>query len=420
MALMQLVAYNIQNESMSGKDLYVLNLNEIPMNKIKIKNNLFFSIDIERNCDEFNILGLIFELDNYGLDNYGSNNYPATKQILKSELKIYSYKCNIDNTPDKNEFFLVGTMPLYLSNISYTKSKIILKFPSNFFSQYSYFCNFCFFKYEIEIDYPFKSILIQKMLKYLDSGERILLCKYYDFYSDNPIQYTANIKLCISSGTEQFDQELILQINQIEKIRGFFFYIPDELFDLIEQIDLNLKNYLGPNNCPTKISFYPNLDNTDKNIIKETDLGKIIWIGINPLDSNPFDHNLSNNTYFNSCLEDTIQIKFKDLSNDEKQIMSEYKRDISIDMMVQNILIGTKFNSKLKYSDGKLNSKLETKELELIDKYSNLSEEIRIDNTITYSVEEYAINLNKAHEKTQLLSTDIYSISKIKKFINRY
>ena len=156
------------------------------------------------------------------------------------------------------------------------------------------------------------------------------------------------------------------------------------------------------------------------NIIKKYQL---LSNGINSLDLNPLDKNNLSNGFESGIIpskKDLIKITFKSNPNpNEKAVILEYIQDISIDMMVGNILIGSKLNLKLKYSEGELNHELKTIELELINKYSNLDEKTRITDTIIHYIENLNTRLIESPDKYHEYTENPKLINFVKNFINR-
>jgi len=320
----------------------------------------------------------------------------------------------------------LGSIALYLAEIKHYKSKIVLKFPNNFFAQYNYFFGINY-KCVIKTNIYLKNIYIQKLLKYYTYGERIILHLYYDFFSHIPIQYTSNIKFKPSFNNNYITKnnnnnnsqilKLKININQIEKIRGFFFSIPDEIIDFINEINFSFKNYLNIDNNPIKQNY--NLK--DMIIFKETDYSKIYWVPINPLDINPFQHKIPNIYYLETYQTDSVEIIFNE------QYEMDYIENILIDIMVSNILIGKNNNSKLKYINQKLNPELEIEELEivkleLINKYSILDENDLINDLIIKNIDKLNnFFINKSDNNNIIFfKNNSKTITYLKKFINRY
>ena len=157
--LMQLIAYGTHNVFMSNTNMYSIGLSTFEMKK-NIKDEIFLydtTITITKTNDYYYsrmILGIIFEFD----DLIMSNEYWKEKIsdiVTKLKINIFTYmKIDIEEENDfvdTDKTLFIGSIPLYLADFKYIKNKIVVKFPSNFFSQYNYFLMYTKYKYELEI-----------------------------------------------------------------------------------------------------------------------------------------------------------------------------------------------------------------------------------------------------------------------------
>ena len=424
-ALLQL-HYSQDYCSILSNNYYSKAHEECPMimtsNNISTKLNYVYKLDLGRKSDEFFVLGMTFYLNNK------INNNELIKQILNNHLIFFTYRCEFNCEPAKtDDMYHIGSIPLYLAEIKYFESKIFLKFPSKFFSQYDYFNGFVYWGCYIKSEILFDKITINQIFKFLESDKRREIASYFEFYSHNPIQFVVNTNTNTNENNDKLTYLTYKYDSKyIDKIRGFFINIPDELIYLIKCIKFKFKNYSN---------IILNLE--EIKIIKETENSKIYWIGINSLDLNPFAHtNILSPTYYSSpdpddCIDIMIDIMI-DNSPQYQADNNKYINDIRVDLLCSNVLVGTDLNLKLKYSNEKLNLELEPKELEFINKFSNSNSEsdleIRIVNTLKIAHDHLKIkkyikknNLSEYIINTQPIEQIYYSsqINSIKEMIDR-
>ena len=386
--LFSLVAVGFQNQILSNdknsfdtsKELMVLS---------EENSKYVYSCDSSNDSDEFFINGLVFDLEQIDLEQVDSI-------VSKIEFELYSYEQKLDEV-DKyiktEKLCFIGLIPLYLSKFIYMETKLIIKFPNNFLSSYNYLNNFYKYKFRLVSPIKFKSIQLNKIKKFVEgdmkdlSKERALLYNYYKYFSYKPIQFTKNIT--VKHDDFKFDPIdntnlcVGIKIGMCENAKGFFLLIPDELVEFIgndnikytisnKQVDLDdcNNNYLEP--------VYPKLAKTwniadEKYLVKNFDELTLYYFGFgsnNSYQINAKSNNL-NQMIIQTKPDDLIEIYFEldgDLDLDLDKI-NKLIKEIKLDLLVSNKLVGSDMYYKLKYLSGILNPELTTKELNLIEKY---------------------------------------------------
>ena len=395
--LMQLIAYGYNNKIMADANIYVLGLNSIEMKKNIINNVCIYSCDKDSRIvqDSHMVSGIIFELDDFVISDLYikekiSDILPELKLNIYTLKKVYNDEQKTDLDTDTT--YYIGSIPLYLADFKFIKNKIILKFPSNFFNKYNYFLRFPDFRYELEIPLNnfnfnininnlFKNVDLQIIAKVLTDIERSIIQSYMKILSHNPIQYSSSINndknYLYEDKINDFKINNILQIkiNKIEKIRGFFIYIPLELDGYINKIVFNLFNLSKPKTVYFKNYYEISEQSNPIQIFKENELFTVYWVGINCLDTNPYEHDFETKSYCLIDLLDSIEIFFDSFISDLDNCPN-YINNISIDILIKNYLVGTNYNQMLKYVNGQINSELE---FNWIEKYNiDLYEKIKI------------------------------------------
>ena len=394
--LMQLIAYGYQNTIMADANMYVLGLNSIQMKKNIINNFCIYSCDKDSYIvqDSHMVSGIIFELDDFVLSDIHikekiSDILPTLKLNIYTLKKVYNDEQK--TYLDTDTTYYIGSIPLYLADFKFIKNKIILKFPSNFFNKYNYFLRFPNFKYELEIPLKninfninnniFKNVDLQIITKVLSEIERNIIESYMKILSHNPVQYSSTINNDKNYLYEdkinnfKINNILKIKINKIEKIRGFFIYIPSELDGYINKIVFNLFNLSKPKTVYFKNYYEISEQSYPIQIFKENELFTVYWVGINCLDTNPYEHDFETKSYCLIDLLDSIDIFFDSFITNLDNYPN-YINNISFDILIKNYLVGTNYNQMLKYVNGQLNSELE---FNWIEKYNiDLYEKIKI------------------------------------------
>lgn len=443
--LIQIIATDNKNIAMTDNLPYSLDLTYLNMIKktsnINNEQYLYYENKQYDIYDSYKIQGIIFELDNIFFENTNICD-KIILSIIKSKLNIYTILFNHEQIDTGIKYF-IGSIPLYLSNVKYYKNKIILTFPKNYFNKYNYFLKCFKFEYELVIPYMeqnlynysntnynydygsgsglcidkninknidnnhnyftnlIKNIKLHIINKILNDQERKILFSYTKFFSYNPIQFCSSIEIL----PEYINvNQIKIPVSIVEKIRGFFIYIPNELDGYIDMVVFNFNNIIANENSEIKkktINFFDN--NSNSYIFKQNDFGTIYWIGINNLDTDPFDHDSINKSYYITNKLDYVQI-YLDPTIVDLDNSNNYLKNVSMDILVSNILIGSNNSQKLLYNQLTTNSELnqyEIEQLELYEKYT-LDEKIKNIIKIYMQIQKHqTYNEKKKNEKEQ-------------------
>ncbi len=161
-------------------------------------------------------------------------------------------------------------------------------------------------------------------------------------------------------------------------------YVPDELICWINTIKIHCENLPKSIDCVVSELTINIATNSNVSICKDTDYGKVYWIGIHPNDTNPFEHpyphehSKSNNTintkYIHTKPTDYVEFIWNILDNDLSStdianIIKNAISNIKIHILVKNYICGTSLNLKLHFSNGQINSKLTMDDFGMIEKY---------------------------------------------------
>lgn len=355
-ALIQLVAYGVQNTSYNSGLNYALDLAEIEM-ALKENNELDefkYECEYGKISDQFKIQGVIIDLDSQV--EYSN---PIENELHKIILEIYVYGMDENKNKLEDKINWIGSIPLIIGNISNISNSVVIKLPNIFFpSETKYFNGFANYKFVIKSPIKFKKIFLENIIRYDDTIERKNIAALSSIFYEQDWKY-------IVSSPVDFEVKKDLGLNEImyekklsntkEKVLGIYFVIPEELIEFISYIKLKLKTY-------NKII---NLD-TLETIYKIEEKGFVNLYGI------CFQQSLDLE------LTDLVKIKFKygEENEDDLNLIYTQINNICIYPIVSNKLSCINYNFRLKFVNGELNETFNENEKMMINKFSNNMDEL--------------------------------------------
>lgn len=355
LALMQLVAYGVQNTSYNSGLNYALNLAEIEMapKENNELNQFEYECDMMKISYQFKIQGVIIDLDTKVKHSNSIEN-----ELHKMILEIYVYMVDENSNKLKNKINLIGSIPLIIGKISNISNHVVIKLPNVFFpSESKYFNGIAHYKFVIKSPMEFKKIFLENIIRYDDTIEKRNIAALTGIFYEQDWKYIVNSPVDFEVNENNIElNEFVYEkklSNTKEKVLGVYFVIPEELIEFISYVELKLKTY-------NKII---NLDALET-IYKIEEKGFVNLYGIyfqQPLDLEPTD---------------LAKIKFKYKEENEDNLISTQINDICIYPYVLNKLICVNYNLKLKFVDGELNETFNENEKIMINKFSNNTEEL--------------------------------------------
>lgn len=355
-ALIQLVAYGLQNELYDSKLNYALDLNETEMvlSENDELNKFKYECEYEKTSDQFKIQGVIIDLDTQV-----EYSKPIENELHKMTLEIYVYDVDENNKKLKDKINWIGSIPLIIGSISYISNSLVIKLPNIFFvSESKYFNNFANYKFVIKSPIKFKKIYLEKILRYDDTMERRNISFLSSIFYEQDFKYITssqtNFEIKNNSGLNEIVYEKKLS-NTKEKVLGIYFAIPEELIEFISHIELKFKIY-------NKIIDLDALETIYK--IEEKEFVNLYRIYF----QQPLDLELT----------DMVKIIFEygEKNEDNMNLISTQINNICIYQFVSNKLTCVNFNFKLKYVNGVLNETYHENEIKVMNKFSNNSNEL--------------------------------------------
>lgn len=355
-ALIQLVAYGLQNELYDSELNYALDLNETEMvlSENDELNKFKYECEYEKTSDQFKIQGVIIDLDTQV-----EYSKPIENELHKMTLEIYVYDVDENNKKLKDKINWIGSIPLIIGSISYISNSLVIKLPNIFFvSESKYFNNFVNYKFVIKSPIKFKKIYLEKILRYDDTMERRNISFLSSIFYEQDFKYITssqtNFEIKNNSGLNEIVYEKKLS-NTKEKVLGIYFAIPEELIEFISHIELKFKIY-------NKIIDLDALETIYK--IEEKEFVNLYRIYF----QQPLDLELT----------DMVKIIFEygEKNEDNMNLISTQINNICIYQFVSNKLTCVNFNFKLKYVNGVLNETYHENEIKVMNKFSNNSNEL--------------------------------------------
>lgn len=355
-ALIQLVAYGLQNELYDSELNYALDLNETEMvlSENDELNKFKYECEYEKTSDQFKIQGVIIDLDTQvEYLNLVEN------ELHKMILDIYVYDEDEKRKKLADKINWIGSIPLIIGSISYISNSLVIKLPNIFFvSESKYFNNFANYKFVIKSPIKFKKIFLENIIRYDDTKERRNIAFLSSIFYEQDFKYITssqtNFEIKNNSGLNEIVYEKKLS-NTKEKVLGIYFAIPEELIEFISHIELKFKIY-------NKIIDLDALETIYK--IEEKEFVNLYRIYF----QQPLDLELT----------DMVKIKFEygEKNEDNMNLISTQINNICIYQFVSNKLTCVNFNFKLKYVNGVLNETYHENEIKVMNKFSNNSNEL--------------------------------------------
>lgn len=357
-ALMQLVAYGLQNKSYDSGLNYALDLVEIEM-ILKENNELNeFKYECEQGkiSDQFKIQGVIIDLD----EQIEYSN-PIENELHKMTLEIYVYDVDKKQKKLEDKINRIGSIPLIIGSISYISNSLVIKLPNVFFSSVTkYFNGFVYYKFVIKSPIKFKKIFLENIIRYDNTTERkniVNLSKtFYEqdlkYIISSPTDFKIKNHLGLNENKIAYEKKLL---NTKEKVLGIYFAIPEELIEFISHIELKFKT-------DYKIIDLNALETIYK--IEEKEFVNLYGIHF----QQPLDLESSDMV--------KIEFKCKEKNTEDLNLISKQINNICIYQFVSNKLTCVNFNFKLKYVNGLLNETYNENEIKAINKFSNNIDEL--------------------------------------------
>lgn len=353
-ALMQLLAYGVQNTSYNSGLNYALGLAEIEM-VLKEKNELDefkYEYEYGKISEQFKIQGVIIDLDSK--IEYSN---PIENELHKMILEIYVYGMDENKNKLEDKINWIGSIPLIIGNISNISNSVVIKLPNVFFpSESKYFNGFANYKFVIKSPIEFKKIFLENIIRYDDKIEKRNIAALSSIFYEQDWKYIINSPVNFEFKNDFGFNEIIYEkklSNTKEKVLGLYFVIPEELIEFISHIELKLKTY-------NKII---NLDALET-IYKIEEKGFVNLYGI------CFQQSLDLE------LTDLVKIKFNYCEVNDNDLISTQINNICIYPFVSNKLICVNYNLGLKFVDGELNETFNEIEKMVINKFSNNIDEL--------------------------------------------
>lgn len=355
-ALIQLVAYGVQNTSYNSGLNYALDLAEIEM-VLKENNELNqfkYECEYGKISDQFKIQGVIIDLDSQ--IEYSN---PIENELHKMTLDIYMYDMDKNRNKLEDKINWIGSIPLIIGKISYVSNSVVIKLPNIFFSSESkYFNGFVNYKFVIKSPIKFKKIFLENIIRYDDTTERRNIAALTSTFYEQDWKYIVNSPVDFEVKKDFGFNEIMYEkklSNTKEKVLGIYFVIPEELIQFISHIELKLKTYNKIINLDALETIYK---------IEEKGFVNLYEICF----QQPLDLELT----------DLVKIKFKcgEENEDDLNLISTQINNICIYPYVSNKLICVNYNLGLKFVDGELNETFNENEKMMMDKFSNNIDEL--------------------------------------------
>jgi hypothetical protein len=353
-ALMQLVAYGIQNSLYNSGLNYALDLAEIEivLKENNEQNQFKYECEIGKISDQFKIQGVIIDLDSQV--EYSN---PIENELHKMTLEIYVHDVDENKNKLEDKINWIGSIPLIFGKISNVSNSVVIKLPNVFFpSESKYFNGFADYKLVIKSLIKFKKIFLENIIRYDDTVERRNIAALSSIFYEHDWKHIVSSPVDFEVKKDYVFNKIMYEkklSNTKEKVLGVYFVIPEELIEFISYIELKLKTY-------NKIIDLDALET----IYKIEEKGYVNLYGIciqQPLDLEPTD---------------LVKIEFNYGEGNDNDLISTQINNICIYPFVSNKLICVNYNLRLKFVDGELNETFNENEIMMINKFSNNVDEL--------------------------------------------